>query len=61
MHSPAGEEPHRIRFTADEWAMLRQLAEAQGVTSADVLRLYIRREHAATTGEKKLATAKGRK
>jgi len=41
--------------------MLRQLAEAQGVTSADVLRLYIRREHAATTGEKKLATAKGRK
>ena len=52
----------RIRFTADEREMLRQLAEAQGVTSADVLRLYIRREHAATTmGEKKPATAKGRK
>lgn len=37
----------RIRFTADERAMLRQLAEAQGVTSANVLRLYFRREHAA--------------
>lgn len=51
----------RINFTAAEREMLRYLAAAQGVTSADVLRLYIRREHAATMGEKKTATAKGRK
>ena len=51
----------RINFTSDEREMLCQLAEAQRVTSADVLRLYIRREHAATIGEKKPATAKGRK
>lgn len=51
----------RIRFTSDEREMLRQLAEMQGVTSADVLRLYIRREHAATIAENRPTPPKGRK
>lgn len=33
--------------------MLRELAEARGVTSTDVLRLFIRQEHASTIGEKR--------
>lgn len=44
----------RIRFTADERAMLRELAGAQGLSSADVLRLFIRRQHAQMIGEKML-------
>jgi len=40
--------PHRfdIMFSDDESRMLAELALAQGLTAADVIRLGIRREHA---------------
>lgn len=36
----------RIRLSDDELAMLHELAERDGVSAADFLRLYIRRSHA---------------
>jgi uncharacterized protein (DUF1778 family) len=35
-----------IRITDDEGEMLRQLAEREGVSASDVVRLFIRRAHA---------------
>jgi hypothetical protein len=41
----------QLRVTDDELAMLKRLAEADGVTASDVLRLFIRREHTSRFGE----------
>ena len=35
-----------IRIADDEWTMLYALAEADGITASDYIRLFIRREHA---------------
>ena len=40
-------------LSAEEHAMLRALAEKRGVTSSDVVRLFIRETYAATFGDKK--------
>jgi hypothetical protein len=37
----------RVRMSGGERDMLARLAEADGVTASDVVRLFIRREHAA--------------
>lgn len=42
----------RIRLTAEELRMLHELAEKEGISAADVLRLYIRRAHAAAFSQR---------
>lgn len=42
-----------IRISEGERDMLRELAEHQGVTASDVLRMFIRREHASTFAAEK--------
>ena len=42
-----------IRASDDEAAMLRALAEAEGITGSDVLRMFIRRAYAERFGQKK--------
>jgi hypothetical protein len=48
-----------IRTTDEEIAMLAAVAEADGVSSSDVLRLFIRRAHAARFGAKKATPKTG--
>lgn len=47
------EKSHRLnaRITPEEWAMFRDLAEYKGITVSDLLRIWIREEHAAVFGE----------
>lgn len=40
----------RVRMTTAEVAMLRDLADADGVSASDVVRLFIRRAHAERFG-----------
>lgn len=42
----------RVRMTEDERQMLEALAEKSGLTASDIVRQLVRREHAATFGEK---------
>ena len=42
-----------IRIADDEAMMLHELAEAEGVSQSDYIRLFIRRAHAERFGEKK--------
>lgn len=42
-----------MRLTEEESAMLRSLAERDGLTASDYLRMFIRRSYAETFGEKK--------
>lgn len=37
----------KVRVTAQELRMLHELAEHLGLTASDVIRQYVRREHAA--------------
>jgi hypothetical protein len=39
-----------VLLTPDEWAMLQALADKQGVTASDVLRLNLRRAYAEAFG-----------
>lgn len=43
----------QIRASDEELAMLAAIAEAEGVSGADVLRLFIRRTYAERFGDKK--------
>jgi hypothetical protein len=43
-----------IRVTEEEAEMLRGLAEREGLSAADVVRLFIRRAHAEATAPKKI-------
>ncbi len=43
----------RIRIADHELAMLHALAEKEGVSAADFLRLYIRRAYAEVFGDRK--------
>jgi predicted DNA-binding protein len=47
-----------IRIADDEWDKLHALAEAEGVSSSDYVRLFIRRAHAEKFGNKKPKTKK---
>lgn len=49
------ERPRRlsIRIADDEWTMLYALAETEGITASDYIRLFIRREHAVRFGAPK--------
>ena len=42
-----------IRTSAEEAAMLKELAEAEGISQSDFIRLFIRRAYAETFGTKK--------
>lgn len=46
-------EMFTVRMTADEIAMLRALAEADGLSQSDVVRVFIRRSYAERFGDKK--------
>jgi hypothetical protein len=43
----------RVRVSDDELRMVQELADADGVTASDHVRLYIRRAHAERFGDKK--------
>jgi len=43
-----------IRVAASELEMLRELAEAEGLSQADILRQCIRQRHAAKFGERQV-------
>ncbi len=45
-----------IRISEEELEMLRALADANGVTASDFLRLYVRKEYAEKFGDKKPKT-----
>jgi hypothetical protein len=49
-----------MRIAAGEREMLRDLAEKEGLSSSDIVRLLIRREHAKAFGDRpaKRATAR---
>ena len=42
-----------IRIAEEEWTMLHALAEREGVSASDYIRLFIRRTHAETLGSAK--------
>jgi hypothetical protein len=42
-----------IRIAEDEWQMLHALAEKEGVSASDYVRLFIRRTHADVFGTTK--------
>jgi uncharacterized protein (DUF1778 family) len=42
-----------VRMTETESAMLTRLAEAQGLTRSDIVRLLVRESHASTFGKRK--------
>lgn len=42
----------RVRMTEHERQMLEALAERSGLTASDIVRQLVRREHAATFGER---------
>jgi antitoxin component of RelBE/YafQ-DinJ toxin-antitoxin module len=46
----------RVRMSEEEREMLTNLAESDGVTASDVVRLFIRREHEQRYGKKKRPT-----
>jgi hypothetical protein len=50
-----------IRIAPQEIAMLRVLAEADGLSSADIIRTLIRRSYAERFGEKKPTKSKPKK
>jgi hypothetical protein len=64
LYNEAGVPPDRrseliaVRMTAAETAMLKQLAEADGLYQSDVIRQLVRRAHAERFAERK---APGRK
>jgi hypothetical protein len=43
----------KIMVSADEKRMLAELADSEGVTASDLVRLFIRRSYAETIGAKK--------
>jgi hypothetical protein len=47
------EEMLNVRMTAEELAMLRALAEGDGLSQSDVVRQFIRRTYRERFGEKK--------
>jgi hypothetical protein len=42
-----------VRVTPEELAMLKRLAEADGVSSSDLVRQFVRRSHEARFGQPK--------
>jgi hypothetical protein len=42
----------------EEWEKLQALAEAEGITASDYVRMFVRRAHAERFGEKKPKTKK---
>lgn len=57
------ERPRRlsIRIADDEWTMLYALAEAEGITASDYIRLFIRREHASRFRAAKVKTPRSKR
>lgn len=51
--SPERDQSLRVRVSDDELRMVQELAELDGITASDFVRLFIRREHAARIGEQK--------
>jgi uncharacterized protein (DUF1778 family) len=51
--SPERDQSLRVRVSEDELRMVQELAEADGITASDFVRLFIRREYAARFGDKK--------
>ena len=43
----------RVRVSAEELDMVQALADAEGITASDIVRLYIRRAYAERFGETK--------
>jgi uncharacterized protein (DUF1778 family) len=56
---PERDRNMNLRVSADELAMLRALAERDGLSGSDFLRQYIRRSYVEHFGEKK--PTRGRK
>lgn len=50
-----------VRMSKDERAMLAQLADEDGLSASDVLRLLVRRAHTARFGDGKSAKKKAAK
>jgi uncharacterized protein (DUF1778 family) len=48
----------RARVSEDELRMVQELADADGVTASDFVRLFIRHAHAERFGDKKPITTK---
>jgi len=47
-----------VRTTPEEMAMLKRLAEADGISASDLIRQFIRRSHAERFGDKPRRTRK---
>lgn len=47
------DDTFKMRIASDELVMLHQIAEERRTSAAHVVRELVRREHAATFGEKK--------
>jgi len=41
-----------IRIADEEWAMLRALAERDGISASDYVRMFIRKDYAEKFGDK---------
>lgn len=48
----------RVAATTEELEMLHRLAEDAGITASDLIRMFVRREHAARFGEGRKTKAK---
>ena len=55
------DQQFRIRMTAEEMRMLKELARRLGLTASDVARQLVRREHAAVFGAAPTKRGKGGK
>ena len=53
MASTERDKSFRVRVSKEELRMIQELADADGVTASDHVRLYIRRAHAERFGAKK--------
>lgn len=54
-------ELFNVRMSTDERTMLARLADSDGMTSADVVRMLVRREHAARFGTASKPAKRARK
>jgi hypothetical protein len=43
----------RVQVSTAELKMLHEIAEADGITASDVIRMFVRRAHAERFGDKK--------
>jgi predicted DNA binding CopG/RHH family protein len=59
--SPEREKSFRVRVSEEELRMVQELAELDGITASDFIRLFVRKEYAARIGAQKLAKSKPKK